>query len=323
MPHPLLSNLNTDKIRQSIIGLVLGLVGIAIISPFMGGSNAPQQIKFDSEIIKISQPEKPETIAKQPNIATNQLDKNANLYPYFAMHKSALSQKQVDAITNNTPRLTVIVNHVGQSRSMTARILEKLSQDITIGLSPYIRNHNEVTTQIHDYGFETWMDLSAITLDTKTDYGSLALTPTNNFDRNIKLLSDQLKNKDKLSGVILPNQSLITETPRLWQDIVTDLFAQGYGILDNTRGITKPALFFHDEKRAPYIRGDQTFTDELSLSELEDVLATTRKNVLDQGNMIITIPISTPAALDILSRWLESLREENITLLPLSAQAKL
>ena len=256
MPHPLLNNLPTDKIRQSIIGLALGLVAIAVTSPFLGGANAPQSIAFDSEIITLSSQPADDTDVKSdetPIIADSQLDKNAHLYPFFALHKVALTEKQVTAVSQNTPRLSIVLNQVGQSRGMTAATLEKTSQDITIGLSPYIRNHNEVAGQLHSYGYETWMDLSVITLNSKADYGPNALSPVNNFERNVTILSDQLKNKDKLTGVILPNQSLITETPRVWNDLVYDLFAQGYGILDNTKNITKPALFFHDEKRAPYI----------------------------------------------------------------------
>lgn len=325
MPHPLLNNLPTEKIRQSIIGLALGIVAVTFISPFLGSSHAPQLIEFDSELIRLSsQPaddtEKPED---QSIVADNQLDKNAHLYPFFALHKVALTEKQVETVSQNKPRLSIVLNQVGQNRAMTAAILEKASQDITIGLSTYIRNHNEVAGQLHSYGYETWMDLSVITLNSKTDYGPDALSPVNNFERNVAILSNQLKNKDKLTGVILPNQSLITETPRVWKDLVFDLFAQGYGILDNTKNITKPALFFHDEKRAPYIKGDKAIGGQLSLDELNSILATTRKNVMEQGNMIITLPISTPAHLDILSRWVDSLKQENITIVPLSAQAKL
>jgi len=324
MPHPLLNNLPTDKIRQSIIGLALGLVAIAVTSQFLGGSNAPQSIAFDSEIITLSsQPVEDVKTDETPILADNQLDKNAHLYPFFALHKVALTENQVVAVSQNKPRLSIVLNQVGQSRAMTAAILEKTSQDITIGLSPYIRNHNEVAGQLHSYGYETWMDLSVITLNSKTDYGPNALSPVNNFERNVAILSNQLKNKDKLTGVILPNQSLITETPRVWNDLVYDLFAQGYGILDNTKNITKPALFFHDEKRAPYIKGDHEASTALSLDDLRSLLAKTRKDVMDQGNMIVTIPISTPAHLDILSRWVDSLEQENITLVPLSAQAKL
>jgi hypothetical protein len=45
--------------------------------------------------------------------------------------------------------------------------------------------------------------------------------------------------------------------------------------------------------------------------------------ILEQNNFIMTYPISTPASLDILSRWIDSLDDKNITVLPLSAQAKL
>ena len=325
MSHPLLNNLLSAKIRQSIIGFVLGVLSIAIISPFLNsGHSIPDKIEFDSEVIQISKPQEVTEAQKTiDNISTDQIDKNAHLYPFFALHKVALNDDQVAAITQNKPRLSIVLNQAGQTRTMTAAILEKAPQNITIGLSPYIRNHNEVASQLQTYGYEVWMDLSVIILNNKTDYGPDALSPVNNFERNVAILSDQLENKDKLTGVILPNQSLITETSSVWEDLVYDLFAQGYGILDNTRQIAKPKLFFHNEKRAPYIKGDREGSKELSLSDLQSLLEKTRKDTMDQGNMIVTLPISTPAHLDILSRWVDSLEQENITLVPLSAQAKL
>ncbi len=330
MPHPLINK--TDSVRQAGLGLGLGLIAVFVLAQLM--PNDPyynQDMVFDSEVISLA-PSTPSITEDEgdltnPSIdednatALDQMDENARHYPYFAMHKASLTTKQINALQNNTPTLSVIVNNVGQSRSIAASILEKLPNDITIALSPYTRNHNEVVKQFDEYGFETWIDLSAITLKIQSDKGRLALDPTANFERNINLLTQQLENKDNIAGVVLPNQSLITETPRLWGDIVFDLFANGYGILDNTKNITKPDLFFHEDKRAPYIKGDFLLEETMTRDQMKSMLSNIRKKTIEQGKMIVTITPSTPATLDILDEWLNSLDNEGITLVPLSAQA--
>jgi len=114
------------KIRQSIIGFVLGLLSIAIISPFLNsGHSIPDKIEFDSEVIQISKPQEVTEAQKTiDNISTDQIDKNAHLYPFFALHKVALNDDQVAAITQNKPRLSIVLNQAGQTRTMTAAILE-------------------------------------------------------------------------------------------------------------------------------------------------------------------------------------------------------
>lgn len=319
--HPLMNNINNDIFRQALIGLGLGALAVLSLSFTLDHKVETTSIIFDSELLEVSPLSK--TSDETETIASDQLNENSKRYPFFAKHRSPLTTKQVNAIKDNTPRLSIIVNHVGQSRNMTASFLEKLPNDVTIGLSPYLKGHNQIANQFNEYGFETWMDLASLTLQNKSDRGNFALSPVSNFETNIDNLSQQLKNKDRLAGVVLPEQSLITETPQTWESLVFDLFANGYGVLDNTQRITKPALFFHEEKPAPYIKGDTTFNKSISLQDMKDKLSSIRKNVRTQKNLIVTIPISTPATLDFLVEWLNSLTDEGITLIPLSAQAKL
>lgn len=325
MNHPQKNKFNSHFFRQSLIGLGLGLLVIFAVSPFMQKQHKISTMVFDSEMLNVEPPKKinEQNNAQQFEISKNQMDNNVEYYPFFAINRSPITTPQYNAITNDTPRLTIIVNNVGQSRKMSALFLEKLPPNTTISLSPYLKKHNSVVNQFHDYGFETWTDLSTLTMTSQTDKGNNALSPINNLEANIELLSKQLSNKDKVAGVVLPSQALITETPKLWQNIVSDLFTSGYGILDNTKKLAKPSLYVHNGKRAPYIKGDITLSDKVKLANFESQLNKISQNTINHGNMIVTISITTPATLDILSQWLDSLEEKNIILLPLSAQAKL
>jgi polysaccharide deacetylase 2 family uncharacterized protein YibQ len=251
------------------------------------------------------------------------LHQDTDQYPVFSSFKVPLTTNEKTAILEGSPLLSVILTETGLSRALNQQIIEKLSDNVTLSLSPYIEAHNPVANMFSEYGFEIWMDIAAITLDMNQDHGPLALSPVNNFENNINMLSQQLNNKDKVTGVVLPPQALIIETEGLWSDIVSDLYADGYGIIDNTVQVMKPGLFFHEDRRAPYLKTDQTLEENLTLDQLKTVLSNIRKSVKEQGNMIISLPVTSPAALDILADWVNSLEEEGITLVPASAQAKI
>lgn len=250
-------------------------------------------------------------------------DSKAQRYGFFAANKMALSSGQIQAITNKTPILSIIINPLGQQRAMTDKAVKTLPNDITIGLSSHIPETSNNIQQFRDYGFELWMTLSAITLDMNHDKGALALTPTRDFEYNINLLADQIGNKDFFTGLILPPQALIKKSGKMWEDIVYDVFGQGYGLLDNNIGIIKPSFYFYDDFRAPYLQSDLAMDSVMSLNALEDLLKKVRQDVVTEGRYIVSLPSLTPAHLDILVQWVDSLPQDNITLVPLSAQAQL
>jgi len=247
----------------------------------------------------------------------------SNSYPVFSQHKTMLSSTQRAAIEKGSPLLSVILTGVGSSAKVNDSLIEKLSNNVTISLSPYLKDYNVIATKFNDYGFETWMDIASITYEQNRDHGDLALNPVNTLDHNLGLLKRQLDNKDMVTGVILPAQSLIVETQDLWENIVSALFMDGYGIVDNTSQVMKPALFFYNDQRAPYIKGDQNLSDNLTLDQYKQALSGIRKSVREQNTMVVSIPVLSPAALDIFADWVDSLANEGITLVPVSAQAKL
>jgi polysaccharide deacetylase 2 family uncharacterized protein YibQ len=325
-----LAIIDIHAMRRFGIGAFMALPLIAVLSFMFQHSTPISSVEFDSEKIEIISSHAPKNNANHngdasttPHATNDVFNRRASSFPHFARFMSPLTAKQSDAIKNNTPRLTIIINNLGQSRKIIAKVMEMMPPSVTLSLSPYTQNHNEVSKQLNGYEFETWMDIATLTLDKSSDPGANALNPTHNFERNIKALTNQIDGKTNLTGFLLPPQSLIIETPKLWEDLSADLFGQGYGILDNTSALLQPKLFFYGDKRAPYIKGDITINTDVQKKDIEQSLKKIIGQVHEQKNMIVTYSAKTPAALDILSDWINSLDEQNITLVPLSAQAKL
>ncbi len=314
-----------DLFRRLSIGIALGLIVIGLMT-LIGGQSTSTPQKFedsDLDIETVAVESMPEERDQNLEGVINPNNEKAKRYRFFARNKSPLSREQIDAITNGDPLMSVVVMNVGQQQSFIDHLIEKLPTDVTVGISPHLSSQSENATKLWDFGYETWMVMAAITLEVNHDHGNFALTPTNNFEYNMGLLEDQLGDKTYLTGLILPARALIKRSGKLWEDIVYDIFGQGYGLLDNTDGILKPSLYFYDDHRAPYLESDMAINDLLTLDMFRDILDNARQLSLNDNRYILTISASTPAHLDILSEWLNSLPNDGITLVPLSAQAQL
>lgn len=319
-----LAIIDIHAVRRFGIGALMATPFIIILSMLSGNPPSISSVQFDSEKIEIvSSQIKPVHHDDKHQQNKNDFNHNAASFPHFGRFMSSLDDQQIEAIKSNTPRLSIIINGLGQSRKVIAKVMELMPPSVTLSLSPYAQNHNEVSKQLNGYEFETWMDIATLTLDKSSDPGQISLNPTHNFDRNIMALTKQLDGKTNITGLLLPPQSLIIETPKLWQDLSSDLFGQGYGILDNTSTLIQPKLFFYGDKRAPYIKGDLVINTDTNIEDIKQSLQNITLTIKEQKNIIITYPAKTPVTLDILSDWINSLDEQNITLVPLSAQAKL
>ena len=331
--HPLTNNSKITIIRQAAIGLTLGIVAVFFLSMILGEKQPDYNdvIEFDTESVPIipieaSLPTAADAINDEKigtDTPTNLKPANASEFPFFNKNRAQLSNKQLKVIADNNPHISVILGDMGQQSKMISAVIESIPNDVTIALSPYARGYNDLIKKLDNYGFETWMDIAALTLKANSDSGNVALNPVNNFETNIGFLDLQLENKDKITGVILPQQALITETAKLWEKLTYEIFANGYGLLDNTSTIMRPSLYFYNDNRAPYIKGDNTLSSNQTIEEFKKSLNDARKSTLDQGAMIITISEPTPTTLNILGDWIKSLESDGITLVPLSAQAKL
>ena len=320
---------NMHILRRFVIGIVLGLcvVFAASVMNKESSSSIPplsDQTEFDRETVALQNTDMSEKESDADSLSSlNSDDEGATRYSFFARNKSPLTKAQIDAINNGTPILSLVVTHVGQQSKMVDHIIKTLPADVTLGVSPHLSSSSAEASRLWDFGYELWMVMAAITLEINHDHGDYALTPTNNFEYNMGLIDDQINEKPYFAGLILPAQALIKRSGKLWEDIVYDIFGQGYGLLDNTDGILKPSLYFYDDHRAPYLESDRVLTDMPDLDSFRDILNNARQSALTDKRYILSVRAETPAHLDILAEWLNSLPSDGITLVPLSAQAKL
>ncbi len=315
-----MNNLNIDFIRRLAIGAGFSLIFIFLIQALThNGGPAIDTRLLDQETIAMPEPVVDEDDIPDDVETVKEDSKNIALYDFFAKHK-----RSTPAISPQDILLSIIINDVGQSRKIVEMVSENLPKNVTIGLSSHTRNHDQVAKALQDHGHEVWLKLSTLTSDLNTNRGPNALDPTNNLEWNLNALSKQTDQKDFITGLIFSPDTLIRRSNRLWERLVNDIFANGYGLLDHNSRTAKSDLFFYDGNPAPYINGDVFIADHLNIQDIESILDDAARKLRDGNDMIISVQTKTPVVIDIMKQWLDSIaNEQNIRLVPLSAQAKL
>lgn len=260
----------------------------------------------------------------QPKNETNLfIFDNAERYAYFDQNRQPLSTSQKDAIETDAPRISIVLNNIGTQQSMIEVLKQNQSVPLTIVLSPNSPSFNDKVTDLFKNGFEIWLNIHTIENSAKTDNGPTALNPARNVETNFQLLERQLRDKQNITGVTVSKDTIVTGIPDLWPMLVEDLFAQGYGILDESTQAPTPSLLYYQDMPAPYVQPNISLQGNLSKQELVASLQEARKTMNNNGNLILSYAVHTPLGLDILMQWVDSLVADGVVIIPLSAQAKL
>ncbi|PCI00155.1 MAG: hypothetical protein COB76_04150 [Alphaproteobacteria bacterium] len=300
-------------LRRASMGAATGIVLTFLLTLFIGSSpTSYETFDMDSEILPLT-----DIFPKQevidPSLA----------FGHFVTNKSPLSDEQTKAINTDTPRLTLVVTDLGHKKSILKSIMEKLPTATTLSLSSYTPIFNAISAPLKNHGFEIWLTLQTNTSEKNVDNGSAALTPINDFETNAPLMEAQIKGKAHVTGLMLSERSLLTHSQLLWGEISTDLFAEGYGVFDTTQKPLPSPFFYYDKKPAPYITGDITLDTNISAVQMKARLSEIKDRIMTEKNLVLSLSIYTPSTLDILVEWVNSLQSDGVTLIPLSAQAKL
>lgn len=236
-------------------------------------------------------------------------------------NKKSLTAKQQLAIMDDKPRYSLVIQMAGENKLLNAGLSEKLSKDVTLSVTPYLKNHNEIAGDFKRQGFEVWMLMATETLERRTDNGPFALSPVHNINSNMNALINQLQGKDYITGITFDEKSLMPGAEIMWPQIVQDLFAEGYAVHDATPIPVSPKVYAtSDNKKSPYIKDNVHLNLNTTKDNIKHQLDGLKNRIKTHRNVIITTAIATPAALDILAEWVNSLEAEGIVLLPLSAQ---
>ena len=301
-------------VRRFAIGCLIGFIAVFLMASMPDNDSShkqPSRQKF--------------SIANLFKTKDEQLTANtaANNFKYFNDNKMTLSNEQLNAIEDNAPRFTLVLTQFGNNSKIMDLFGEQLPYPVTLGLLSTLDTYNPTASTLKELGYEVWLDVQTISSNPDADNGAMALNPVRDFGYNIELLENQMKDKASTTGLIIQNNSLLTQSNALWEKMSNDIFAQGYGVLDATSSTVPTTVRYYNDGYAPYIKNGITIDTNTSIETLNTQLASIKDTIESEKNVIITTSIYTPAALDIIARWVNSLIANGVVMIPLSAQTNL
>jgi|GEM_PF-1841052 len=325
----------SPAISKSLVRIVTGaftafflLIILMAITPVFKEKNHRLGLTLDQEEVTLPlaveskdvQPSFNEDLAE--NVQTITSPNNAvDGFDHFHANKKALTAQQQLAIIDNKPHYSLVIQMVGSNSLLNDRILETLPRDVTLSVTPYLSNHNEIAGKFKQEGFEIWMLMATETLERRTDNGSFALSPIHNINNNMYNITNQLQGKNHITGITFHERSLMPSAEIMWPQIVQDLFAEGYAVHDATPSPVSPKVYSIDgNKKSIYLKENMNLNLNKNKNSIEQQLDMIKNSIQAHKNAIVTTVITTPVALDILTEWINSLQAEGIILVPLSAQ---
>lgn len=304
------------------LGVGVGIILILFLSLFSTGENSLTTFKLDSERLSLGDlfaPPSPPDLNETGTPSADSLMASGH-FKQFMTNRGPLSQDQIAAITDNKPRISLVLQDIGQRETVIQSVIEKFPPSVALGLSPYTPDFNVVSRNLRMKGFENWLMLKTLVAAQNTDTGDKILTPVAGYNANIPMLNAQIKDKAHLSGIVIESASLLTESELLWAELSHEIFAEGFGIFDATAPSFPSSFYYYEQTPAPYIKGAVTINANVPKDKLETALESAIATIQNDRNITIAVTPHTPASLDILAKWVNSLPAKGITLIPLSAQ---
>lgn len=312
--------------RRFGLGACIAIFVIILIQLWPTSKKDDQSIEFPNISLKVTsdQPIVTNDPKQNNDIETASIFDFNKQYPKFEKNRQKLSQIQINAIQNDLPRVSIILNNFGRQSNLLDQFLDLSKGSISIALSPYTPKFNEVTADLINNKIEPWLYIHSIETTSYKDNGPLALNPSRNLETNLELLEKQLLNKNSIVGITTSPQAVITKIESVWGKLAHDLYAQGYALFDQSGKNPTGGLLYNQNIPAPFINDAFILnSDNYTRQEFTKELNYLRNRILDDKNLILSITIDTPQRLDIFMQWVDSLLADEIEIIPLSAQAKI
>lgn len=345
--------------RKAKFSYLTFFFGIGFISFILGGLLAWAQFKADktaeliqnrlpsktaivnvieSETFRMGNNQKRITLAplgEQP--PSTHSEETTEEEPLSAEEKDIINMIQANAPEPNTspfglyrkaytksakPSLSIVIIDLGLSDKRTKSILENFPEGVSIGLSPYSENINELITMAREDGHEVWMMLPLETQDYPlVDSGPLTLLTDASLAQNKDRVGQILKIAEGHAGFIPNKDHVFNGEDGDINPAIKQILETGYALIDshNTGRSFVANLAYNND----YPHGQNNFwlDDDLTPLALNQRLRQAMELAEAKGNAIMFLR-PYPASMKALQKFLSSAPAQNFDLAPASAYLK-
>lgn len=227
------------------------------------------------------------------------------------------------ASANGKPTVAIIITGLGLSGHATEAALRAMPADVTFAVSPYAPSPDLWVKESRARGHEVWLTLPLETDNyPQSDPGPHTLMiGVPERDNELKL-SWLLTRVTGYVGFITGRHPQFMDSLNDMRPIVGAIYARGLGFADNAEnGSAIPATIAHG-MNAPYAAVDVWIDEPATPEGIRQALADLEEKARKQGAAAGAIR-ALPVSYQEVQKWVGTLADKGLVLVPLSAQAGL
>lgn len=231
--------------------------------------------------------------------------------------------KKPVTLLENMGHLAIVLADIGVAENFAKSVIEGSHPAITLGFSPYTEHLASLKIRADEKSFESWLMLPLQPIDYPTqDPGPMTILT----NAPLELTQDQMDRftgigKTGYPGFITNKDHAFTGEDLRSNPMMRAISEKRFAFIEGRNEGTPFARDYAAEHYIPYAQANEWLVRNMGRSEIENALQRVEKMTQMNGSAILMVE-STPVSLEILNKWIETLPERKIQLVPLSALAK-
>jgi len=222
--------------------------------------------------------------------------------------------------TGSDPRVAILVKGLGFSRAVSMAAIKKLPGDVSLSFSPYARDLNDWLVRARLGGHEVFLELP---MESKNfpaeDAGPLGLNTNLQVADNIKRLHQVMSKMGGYVGLVSTMGSKYSEAEGQLKPILQEIRKRGLMFVDGTGAKTAAPRI------AAEIQLPKAFVN-IVLDEPPDRQSLDRKlksmeGIVKKQSVAVAVIHAYPSTIERLIIWVRTMKDRQMTLVPLSAVA--
>lgn len=217
------------------------------------------------------------------------------------------------------PLVSIVIVDYGLSPHMSQSMLDNLSPDISLVLTPYAQDAVKWAAAARAYGHEFWLSLP---MQTKTfgldDTGPQTLLLNTSTQEIQKRLFSVLASVAGYAGLVSQEDHAFTNTDKDVQPVMKQVFGRGLAFVESNPAIPAYGLSMAMEFGYPYAQNGAWLDEDLRPDAIDRALQDLELQATRKGRAIAFIH-PYPLAINKVQTWITEAQARGIQIVPLSA----
>lgn len=215
--------------------------------------------------------------------------------------------------------VSIVVMDFGLSEKISTSMLENLSPEISMVISPYTADASKWASAARAYGHEFWISLPMQTAADDTGPNSLLVTAS--IEQNQTRLLNVLASTVGYAGLVTQKDHVLKPDDVGAPDILKQIFGRGVALAESNPSETAYGLSMAMESGYPYVQNNFWIDADLRPDYIDRALGELEMQAASKGKAIAFVH-PYPVAMKKLQDWMSGAEERGIQFAPLSAMAE-